>query len=448
VDLEKQKLLLNDLISDYNLFVLCNSIIKPSYFDPSLKKVVAFVQEYFEKYKNIPDVDTIKTETNVTFVNKKLSHDKIKYVADEIEIFCKKKAIETALIESIPLLEKDDYGKIELNIKNAISVGLIKDLGTEYFKDPENRLMETLNTAIPISTGWPELDININGGLFRQELTLFMANSGVGKSIILSNITANVLKQKYNVVYITLELSEKIVAKRIDSMITHIAQNQILSNIPKVSSELEKIRDSYGKLFIKRMRESTTNAKHIITYLKEFQDTTGQNVDLLVIDYLDIMAPTQKISADNLFGKDKYLSEEVRAIGFDFDCAIASASQMGRAALEAEEIHQGHIQGGISKVNTVDNLISIIQTDQMRAAGEYVLSFAKTRNSAGVGKSIVLGWDPSTLTVYSLEAKKDNLKLSKNIKDDLTDKILNSESKNTNILNLVRKKNKDTGNQD
>lgn len=238
-------------------------------------------------------------------------------------------------------------------------------------------------------------------------------NSGVGKSIMLANLTANVLKQGYNVVYITLELAEKIVAKRIDSMFTSIAQKSILQNIPKVSHELERIREKSGRLFVKRMRESTTNAKHIVSYLKEFQDVNGITPDLLVVDYLDIMAPVQKIAADNLFGKDKYLSEEIRAVGFDFDCSIASASQMGRAALEADEIHQGHIQGGISKVNTVDNLIPIIQTEQMRAAGEYVLSFAKTRNSDGVGKSIILGWNAATLQVTSLSNSKSKLQLTK-----------------------------------
>lgn len=444
MDLEKQKLLLNDLVSDNSLFVLCNSIIKPSYFDASIRKAIMFVQEYFEKYKNIPDIQTIKAETGIQISKQELSKDKIKYASDQIEEFCKKKAIESALINSVPLLEKEDYGKIESLIKEAISVGLIKDLGTDYFKDPATRLTDTLQTAKPILTGWPELDAHIGGGLFRQELTLFMANSGVGKSIMLSNLAANVLRQKLNVVYITLELAEKIVAKRIDSMMTRIAQKQILSNISKVASDLERMRDSCGRLFVKRMRESTTNAKHIVTYLKEFQDTTGEDIDLLIVDYLDIMAPIQKIAADNLFGKDKYLSEEVRAVGFDFDCAIASASQMGRAALEADEIHQGHIQGGISKVNTVDNLIPIIQTDQMRAAGEYVLSFAKTRNSDGVGKSIVLGWDPITLIVSSLETKQNDLKLIKKT-DTLTEKIFDTPTKHGNsLLNLTRKKKDDT----
>ena len=69
------------------------------------------------------------------------------------------------------------------------------------------------------------------------------------------------------------------------------------------------------------------------------------------------------------------------------------------SALEAETLHQGHIQGGISKVNTADNFIAIVQSEQMRAAGEYMFEYLKTRNSAGVGQNTLLRWDPIALRI-------------------------------------------------
>lgn len=112
------------------------------------------------------------------------------------------------------------------------------------------------------------------------------------------------------------------------------------------------------------------------------------------------------------------------------------------SALEADEIHQGHIQGGISKVNTVDNLIPIIQTEQMRAAGEYVLSFAKTRNSDGVGKSIILGWNSATLQVTSLNNVKNQLQLAKKQQElimDTSGTVFDKEIKNgASLLGLMQ----------
>jgi hypothetical protein len=57
MEIDKQKLLVAHLLSDHDLYATCHGIIKSSYFDPSIKRVVNFSQEYFEKYKNIPSPD-------------------------------------------------------------------------------------------------------------------------------------------------------------------------------------------------------------------------------------------------------------------------------------------------------------------------------------------------------------------------------------------------------
>lgn len=185
MDLEKQKLLIDYLVSDKDLLATCNSIIKPVYFDPAIRKVVAFVQDYFEKYKDVPGTELVKAETNVQCKHvEALSKDKHLYTCDEVEKFCRNKAVELAILNSVKLLDKQDFGQIEQSLKDAISVGLVKDLGLDYFADPEKRLLDTEQTMRPISTGWPELDEHIGGGLFRQELTLFMANCVTGNTKI------------------------------------------------------------------------------------------------------------------------------------------------------------------------------------------------------------------------------------------------------------------------
>lgn len=400
--LEKQKLLFECVISSSDLFATCNPIIKTQYFDPSLRHAVNFAQEYFDKYKSIPSPAQVKAETGIELVRHELQKAESKYVADEIETFCRNKAVEAAILSAPALLEKQDMGKIIDQLKDAISVGLTKDLGTDYFDNPTLRLQALLDNNIVIPTGWTDVDEVLQGGVSRQELLMFMANSGVGKSVAMLNLAVNLMKQKLNGIYITLELAERVVSKRLDSMLTGIPQHEILRNIDVVSAKLANINNDYGRLFIKRMAESTTNANHIRAYVKEFQQTHGYLPDFIVIDYLDLMTTNHKIPQDNLFIKDKFVAEECRALGFEFDALIISASQMGRSALEAESINQGHIQGGISKVNTADNLIAIIQSEQMKAAGEYVFEFAKTRNSNGVGKNVLLAWDPISLRISNI----------------------------------------------
>jgi archaellum biogenesis ATPase FlaH len=413
MDIEKQKILVMALAYDPKLFSTCNNIVKTSYFDPSIRKTVSFLKDFYEKYKTLPENRILSAETGFKIDEGfSLSKAESSYVEDAITEFCRNKAIEASIIAAPSLLEKQDFAKIEESFKNAISISLNKDLGTDYFSDPEGRLNSMMDESNFIHTGWDEVD-NIIGGVGRQELLLFGANSGKGKSIVMLNLARNLILRGFNGIYFTLEMSENTVAKRLDSMLTSISQNDIFKNIHQVSSTLGTIKtDKIGKFHIKRFPETVTNVNDFRAYIKEYIEINGFKPDFIVVDYLDLMASTRSVSQENLFVKDKFVAEEVRSLGFEFDCLMISASQLGRGALETENINQGHIQGGISKVNTCDNFIAIVQSDAMRAAGEYVFEFAKTRNSGGVGRKVVLGWDPISLRVYNLPPKHSKLDLN------------------------------------
>lgn len=436
MEIEKQKMLVQYLLSDPDLYATCHGIVKSSFFDPSLKRIVHFTQEYFEKYKAIPSLEIVKAETGFGLNKQTLTKAETKYASDEVEKFCKNKAIEAAILGAPKLLQDGDFGKIEATLKAAIGVSLNRDLGTNYFLNPEARLNKLLDSTRLISTGWADVDEVLGGGVGRQELLLFGANSGVGKSILMLNLAVNLVKQGLNGIYFTLELSEEVVSKRADSMFTGVSQTDIFRNIHKIANDLNVSKENCGHFFVKRFPESSTNANHLRAYIKEYESVHGHLPDFIVIDYLDLMTTNHKIAQDNLFIKDKYVAEECRALGHDFDCLVISASQLGRGALEAEHVHQGHIQGGISKVNTCDNFIAIIQTELMRAAGEYWLEYAKTRNSAGVGKKTLLRWDSQALRVS--DNTNDTIKLAKPKSETKTQPTINDAGTVLDKINKSR----------
>jgi KaiC/GvpD/RAD55 family RecA-like ATPase len=414
MDLEKQKVVVSCLASSKDLLALCNGIIKPSFFDPSLRKTVRFMQDYFAEYKATPKTEIIRAECGIILDDVgHLEKSDIGYISHEVETFCRNRAVTEAIIAGPELLEKEDFGQIIETMKLAISVGLQKDLGLNYFENPESRLRDQLENNPLISTGYPELDDLIGGGMSRQEMLLFAANSGGGKSMNMLNIAKNFLAQGLHGVYISLEMAQVTVSKRLDSMITHIAQDELLKEITKTASLITAASEKMGTFIIKRMPENRTNANTIRSYLQQLEQATGFKPDFIVVDYLDIMGTTTKISLDNLFIKDKYVTEEVRCLGFDFDAVIITASQLGRTAIEADKLSQAHIQGGISKINTSDYTIGIKQDDLMKAAGELYYDCLKSRNSGNVGKRALMGWDPVSLNVFSLQAKQARLDLKK-----------------------------------
>ena len=663
MNLEKQKLLLEYALSNPDLFAKVNHIIKTSYMDIHLQRPLKFVKDYYDKYRQLPNADQIAVETGTTLdTSKVLVRSELSYTENELESFCRQKAIEEAILASPALIDKGDYSSVEKMIKDAISVGLIKNVGLDYFLDPEDRIKRYLTLNNMISTGWDELDNQLNGGLNRKEMTLFAglpgcitanetvrvyisqfsydhrdiveytddgrvirhdvwANStdipnvmhilsnhqhmelynvfmnrkelldtadidfdpcvrtssewlktifnqladahavditipeliekhadkmifidtpdgwqqmsdlvikpkiacyrivtvtghcievaenhlvecfrwddsghlnyehldwipakdlkvgmkvftrdgadtietvtriedqkvydlsvmhhkhrywggsgisshNTGKSLFLANSSVNMLMRGLNVIYITLELSEEVVAKRFDSIVSGVGQSEILKNINLVATEITNKASQWGKLFIKRMPESTTCANHIRAYLKEFELMNGIVPDVIVIDYLDLMSPNSKVSAEAIFIKDKYVSEEVRSIANEYDCIVLSASQFGRGGYQsAEKSDQSsdNIAGGISKVNTCDNLFAIIQSETMKTKGEYILKLLKTRSSSGVGSFVNLSWDNISLRIGNVrsDAKlgRSNFKFDRN-KDDPSALILGEE---------------------
>ena len=80
-------------------------------------------------------------------------------------------------------------------------------------------------------------------------------------------------------------------------------------------------------------------------------------------------------------------------------CVTVTASQLNRSAVEEIEFDHSHIAGGISKIQTADNVIGIFTSNAMRERGQYQLQLLKTRSSSGVGSKINLVFDRDSLRI-------------------------------------------------
>jgi hypothetical protein len=227
-------------------------------------------------------------------------------------------------------------------------------------------------------------------------------NSGAGKSLFLANLGVNWALAGMNVLYLTFELSENLVSMRVDSMVTGITTRDIFKSIDDVEMRVKMIGKKAGAFQVKYMPSGKT-ANDIRSYIKEYEIKTGRKVDALLIDYLDLMMPVGvKVSAENLFVKDKYVSEELRNLAMELNTVFVTASQLNRAAVEEIEFDHSHISGGLSKIQTADNVIGIFTSRAMRERGRYQIQLMKTRSSSGVGSKVDLAFDIDTLRITDL----------------------------------------------
>ena len=395
-----QKLFLEIMLSDAQCFVRVQNIFNSINFDRSLRSAADFVAEYSKKYNNLPTTAQVKAETG-TALDKVdgLDDTMTDWFLDEFESFTRHETLKRVVLQSADLIEKGEYDPIEKLVKDAVQISLTRDLGIDYFEDPRARLSALKDNNGQMTTGWPTLDRKLFGGFNRGELEIFAGGSGAGKSLFMQNMAVNWMLASKNGVYITLELSENLCSMRIDSMLTGIPSRDIFKDLDNVEMKVRVAGKKSGKLRIKYM-PAQSNINDIRSYLKELQIQTGLKCDYICVDYLDLLMPVSaKVSPSDLFVKDKYVSEELRNLAKEFDMVVVTASQLNRASVEEVEFDHSHISGGISKINTADNVFGIFTTRSMRETGRYQLQLMKTRSSSGVGQKVELAFDIDSLRI-------------------------------------------------
>jgi archaellum biogenesis ATPase FlaH len=391
------------MLADAEVFVRCQGIFDHTLFDRKLQDAAEFVNEYAKQYSVLPDFEMVNASCRTDLKKPEAVKDgHLDWLMDEFESFTRHKAIERAIIASADLLEKKNYGEVESLIKEAVQIGLARDMGTDYFADPRGRLMGLKDKNGQISTGWPSMDRRLFGGMNRGELNIFAGGSGAGKSLFLANLGVNWALMGLNVVYLTLELSEALVSMRIDSMVTGIGTKEIFKDLDDVEMKVKMIGRKSGMLQIKYMPSGKT-VNDIRAYVKEYEIKVGKKVDVLLVDYLDLLMPIgKKISAENLFVKDKYVSEELRNLAMEKKVLLVTAAQLNRGAVEEVEYDHSHISGGLSKIQTADNVFGIFTSRAMRERGRYQIQLMKTRSSSGVGMKVDLEFNLESLKITDL----------------------------------------------
>jgi replicative DNA helicase len=403
-----QKLFLRMMITNAELYTRVMNIMNSENFDRSLRPVAEMFKEHTDKYKILPDTTQILATTGVDIEPiPELSDGHFEWFFDEFESFTKRQELERAILKSADLLEKGDFSPVEKLIKDAVQISLQKDMGTDYFADPAQRINKYFNNGGQVSTNWPQMDKILYGGMSRGELNIFAGGSGSGKSLVMMNLALNWLQAGLSGVYITLELSEELTSLRTDAMLTNMGTKEIRKDIANTELKVRMMAKKSGKYRVKGL-PAQSNVNDIRAYLKEVQIQTGIKIDFVMVDYLDLVMPVSvKVNPNDQFIKDKYVAEELRNLSKEMGVLLVTASQLNRSAVDEQEFDHSHIAGGISKINTADNVFGIFTSRSMRERGKYQIQCMKSRSSTGVGAKVDLEYDVVTMRITDPDPEED-----------------------------------------
>jgi len=401
--IDTQRLFLEMMLHDAESFVRVQNIYNPENFDRSIKPAAEFIKKHYEDYSSLPILAQVSAASGVKLTEiPELPDGSLNWFMEEFEKFTQRQELERAILKSADLLEKGEFGPVEKLIKDAVQISLQKDMGTDYFSNPKERNDKYFNSGGQVSTGWPSLDKILYGGFSRGELNIFAGGSGSGKSLVMMNIAISWLQQGLSGAYITLELSEELVGLRTDAMLSGMSTKDIRKDLDTAELKVRMFGKKAGQYRVKGL-PAQSNVNDVRAYLKEVQVQTGIAIDFVMVDYLDLLMPVSaKVSPNDLFVKDKYVSEELRNLAKELNILFVTASQLNRSAVEEIEFDHSHISGGISKINTADNVFGIFTSRAMKERGRYQLQCMKTRTSNGTGQKVELEYNVETMRITDL----------------------------------------------
>tara|TARA_R110002153_G_scaffold253173_1_gene411110 strand:+ start:3722 stop:5080 length:1359 start_codon:yes stop_codon:yes gene_type:complete len=362
-----QTKVLSSLITDVRLLDTLNEIIHPKFFEAESNKWIADeIKNYYNDFKKSPTLDVFKVEVSklddkgfqktvieqlkLVFTN--IGDSDMDFVKKEFSSFCINQNLKQAIVESIDLLKAGNYDKIKDLVDKAMKVGIDNDLGHDYVLDFEERTTEINRNSVP--TGWDCIDEIMDGGLGPGELGVAVAPSGVGKTWVLCALGAAAVKAGLNVVHYSLELSERYVGQRYDTVFTQIPSSEVKENKEQVFSKINKLN---GKLLIKYYPPKGVSAKKIEAHIEKMT-AAGNKPDLVIIDYADLLL-SHSNNSDSTYGEQGGIYIELRGMGGELGLPIWTASQTNRSAIDSEVIEADKIADSYAKVMNADFIMSI-----------------------------------------------------------------------------------------
>lgn len=190
-----QKIYLEMMLTDAETFIRCQTVFDEENFDKRLYPVAKFLNDYVNEYNTLPTFDMVNASTGANLKDPgKLQGNHYDWLLNEFERFSRHKALERAIIQSADMVEKGEYGPVEDLVKDAVRIGLQKDLGTNYWDNPKERLEAIKDDNGQISTGWTDLDYKLFGGFNKGELNIFAGGCLTGDAKVKVVKKANVFR--------------------------------------------------------------------------------------------------------------------------------------------------------------------------------------------------------------------------------------------------------------
>lgn len=426
-DVTNERLILAALIKNEEYLRKFLPFIKGEYFeDLSERRLFKIIHEYAGKYNETPDSSTLmvqaKNDLSLSEGQADSLNETIKDVIGIVpttnldwlktttEDWVQQRAVYNALQKSIAIYqgeeEKLTIAAVPDILAEAISVSFESKIGLDYFDDvalryeyytnPESRVPFRIETLNEVTCGGPT----------RKTLNLLVAGTNVGKSLGLVSLSADYIRDGLNVLYVSCEMREEEVFRRVDANVLGVPVNQLV-NIPKEKfiDRVESLRQkSYGTLKVIEFPPTSASTLNIRQKLDELKMKKEFIPDIIVVDYLQILASYRLPYSVGSYYFFKSVAEELRALAVETNTILWSAAQFNRSQMSSTEVGMDGIAESAGIAHTADGMWAMVRTEELDAVGQLMVVQLKSRYAnKAVKTKFTIGVDIERQMLYGLD---------------------------------------------
>jgi replicative DNA helicase len=429
-----EQTILKNLIKDRNYTRKVLPFLKEEYFgnteDRLLFKEVA---DFLLKYGEQPTFDALDIEisnirgtTDDTVKSmretlKTLNDDTEKtnedWLIDNTEKFCQEKAIYNAITSSLEIMNgkgKLTKGAIPSLLSDALAISFDPNVGHDYIDQHEERYeyYHRVEERIPFDLDY--FNKVTKNGIPKKTLNIVMAGVGVGKSLTLCHFASSYINQGKNVLYISMELAEEEVAKRIDANVLNVSMDDLMV-LPRdiYNKKIQNLKQkTNGKLIVKEYPTASASTVHFRSLLNELNLKKGFVPDVIMVDYLNICASARIKPGNgvNSYTYIKAIAEELRGLAVEHNVPIWTATQLTRSGYGSSDPDMTDTSESFGLPATADFFVALITNETMEQLKQVQVKQLKNRyNDPSQNKRFVIGIDKSKMKLYDVEQSAQDI---------------------------------------
>ena len=402
--------------------------IKEEYFDDNhLRKIFSIFSEYVNEYKEPPSIEALKisvdkrkdlNENTFKEINSVVDDLKIdektneQWLLDQTEKFCQDKDLYNSIRKAILILDGQDKefdkGAIPKLLSDSLGISFDTNIGHDFLTDFDSRYEFYHRKEERIEFDIEILNKITKGGLPRKSMTVLLATTGGGKSLMKCHMAATHLMYGKNVLYITMEMAEERIAQRIDANLLDVSLDELLEMPRDVyEKRVQRLKSKTpGQLIIKEYPTGSAHAGHFRHMLNELRLKKNFVPDIIFIDYLNICASSRirGAAASNSYTLVKAIAEEIRGLAMEFDCAVVTSSQFNRSGYDNSDVDLTNTSESMGITHTADAIFALISSEELESLGQLMIKQLKNRwGDLSYYRRFVIGIDRSKMKLFNLE---------------------------------------------